>query len=513
MTPDPASLLPVALRAAELAADLMRTRRPVRLTEKHDRDLVSDVDIAIERQVRAMLEQATPDIGFLGEEEGLTGDSGAGWLWTLDPIDGTSNYAHGIPLCAMSLALLHDGRPVVAVIDAPFLGQRYHAVQGAGAFIGDQQLAVSATRHLRDAIVSMGDYATGPGADRTNEKRLALTVQLAPRVHRLRMIGTAALDLAWVAEGRLDASITLTNSPWDMSAGVLIAREAGASVIDSDGSPYTLRSAATIAAAPALVDQLVLLVHSSDSASTPEHDPAPERTSPYASIDAPLLSSKVLLFDFDGPVCDFSGALPGDAARRLGEVIAAGAGVPVPALSATGAVGGDLLEVLAAAKTLGPETARKADAEITGIELAAAGKAAPAAYVHEAIAACRDSGRVPAIISRHSVAAVRAWLARFGLDDQIRHVFAAGDYPPGHLRFLSDHITDAVSRLEAAPRDCALMTANPDHVTIARQAGLRSIGYARTATIRDHLSDAGAEGIVLSLADLTLRLRARPLSR
>src|SRR5262245_20454469 len=129
MTTDPESLLPVALRAADAAADMMRNRRPASVTEKHDRDLVSDVDIGIERQIRSLLEEVTPDIGFLGEEEGRTGEARAGWLWTLDPIDGTSNYAHGIPLCATSLALLHQGSAVLGVIDTPFLGHRYHAIE------------------------------------------------------------------------------------------------------------------------------------------------------------------------------------------------------------------------------------------------------------------------------------------------------------------------------------------------------------------------------------------------
>src|SRR5260370_38166348 len=117
MTPDPGSLLPIALQAADIAAALMRTKRPATLTEKNDRDLVSDVDLAIERQVRAHLADATPDIGFLGEEEGQTGAPAGGWLWTLDPIDATSNFAPGIPLCATSLALLHHGRPVLGGID------------------------------------------------------------------------------------------------------------------------------------------------------------------------------------------------------------------------------------------------------------------------------------------------------------------------------------------------------------------------------------------------------------
>src|SRR5947208_11225084 len=165
MTPDPESLLPAAMRAADIAAEMMRTRRPATLTEKNDRDLVSDGDLAIERQVRAHLADASPGTGFLGEEEGQTGGPAGGWMWTLDPIDGTSNFAHGIPLCATSLALLHDGRPVLGVIDAPFLGQRYHAIEGHGAYIGEDRLSASSTAHLRDAVVAVGDYATGPRAD------------------------------------------------------------------------------------------------------------------------------------------------------------------------------------------------------------------------------------------------------------------------------------------------------------------------------------------------------------
>src|SRR6266567_6557036 len=148
MTPDPGSLLPVALQAAEIASGLMRARRPASVTEKHDRDLVSDVDLAIERQVRAHLAEATPDIGFLGEEEGQSSGPAGSWLWTLDPIDGTSNFAHGIPLCATSLALLHDDRAVVAVIDAPFLGERFHAAEGQGAFAGTHRLSARATTRL-----------------------------------------------------------------------------------------------------------------------------------------------------------------------------------------------------------------------------------------------------------------------------------------------------------------------------------------------------------------------------
>jgi myo-inositol-1(or 4)-monophosphatase len=277
---DPRALLPAAFQAADAASRMMRTRKPETLTEKSDRDLVSDVDLAIERAIRHHLAAASPGIAFLGEEEGRTGDPAAGWVWTLDPIDGTSNFAHGLPLCTTSLALLHDGRPVLAVIDAPFLGYRYHAIEGQGAYAsstgtsstgtsstgashpgaGGTRMSVSSISRLRDAVVAIGDYAVGEDADRKNEARLAVTARLASRVHRIRMLGTAALDLAWLAEGRLDASITLGNKPWDTSAGVLIAREAGAEVVDTDGRRHELSSAATIAGPPALIPQLLPLL-------------------------------------------------------------------------------------------------------------------------------------------------------------------------------------------------------------------------------------------------------------
>jgi myo-inositol-1(or 4)-monophosphatase len=263
--PDLGSLLTVALRAADTAAGMIQARYPESVIEKHDRDLVSDVDIAIEKEVRQQLAKATPSIGFLGEEEGRTGDPASGWLWILDPIDGTSNFAHGMPLCAVSLALLRGSRAVVAVVDAPFLGQRFHATKGRGAFKGNERLSASNVGQLRDAVVAVGDYATGPQADRKNELQLALTAQLAPRVHRMRMLGTAALDLAWVAAGYLDGSIILDNKPWDTAAGALIAQEAGAHVTDSSGIPHSLNSTFTIAAGPSLIDKLISLLHVADS--------------------------------------------------------------------------------------------------------------------------------------------------------------------------------------------------------------------------------------------------------
>ncbi|GAA0593138.1 inositol monophosphatase family protein [Actinomadura livida] len=254
MTDAPTALLPVALRAAEIASDLVRTRVPGLLTAKGDRDMASEVDYAVERAVRDYLKERTPDIAILGEEEGISGDTAGDLMWAIDPVDGTANFVRNIPLCGFSLGLIERGRPVVGVIDLPFLGTRYHAAQHTGAYLEDRRIQASMTTDLKDAIVAIGDYAVGEGAEAKNRQRIALTERLAANVQRIRMLGSAAIDLAWVAEGKLDASITLSNKPWDTAAGVIIAREAGAMVIDKDGTDHTLKSAATIATTSTLAN-------------------------------------------------------------------------------------------------------------------------------------------------------------------------------------------------------------------------------------------------------------------
>jgi myo-inositol-1(or 4)-monophosphatase len=260
MTASPGALLPAAIEAVAIANELIRSRLPGLLTAKGDRDMASELDFAVERAVRAHLRERTPGVAILGEEEGVSGDPDSELLWALDPIDGTANLVHGMPLTGVSLGLLYEGRPVLGVIDLPFLDARYWAVEHAGAYVGDRRIAASRTAGLRDAVVAIGDYAVGVDADEKNHLRLALTEHLAGRAQRVRMLGSAAIDLAWVAEGKLDASMTMSNKPWDTAAGVIIAREAGAVVIDQDGSDHTSSSAATIAVAPGVVEELLALV-------------------------------------------------------------------------------------------------------------------------------------------------------------------------------------------------------------------------------------------------------------
>ncbi len=254
------NLLPIAVEAVDRASTVLRERAPGQVTIKGDRDPATEVDYAIERDVRAFLLERAPEVGFLGEEDGRFGASDSGFMWALDPVDGTVNFIHGVPLCGVSLGLVHRETPVLGVIELPFLGCRYSAVLGGGAFRGTDRIQVQSHHELQDAVVAIGDYAVGEDSAAENARRLRLTEHLAAAVQRVRMFGSAATDLAWVADGRITACVMLSNKPWDTVAGVLIAREAGADVIDRHGRPHTLHSDSTVAVAPRLRNALVDLL-------------------------------------------------------------------------------------------------------------------------------------------------------------------------------------------------------------------------------------------------------------
>lgn len=260
--------LDIAWQAAAIGSKTLGSSRPGTVKHKGDRDLVTDIDMAIQHEIADFLRIATPDVELLAEESTQQPDiAAAEWLWVLDPIDGTSNFAHGLPLCAVSLALMHRGSAVIAVTQAPLLGRTYHAVKDRGAFLNGQPITVSRTENLAEAIVSLGDYAVGPDAASQNRQRLALTAHLVPLVERIRMVGAATLDLAFVAEGALDACVMMSNKPWDTAAGALMAREAGALVTDARGDSHTYQAYSIVAAAPAIADELATAVSAANAGS------------------------------------------------------------------------------------------------------------------------------------------------------------------------------------------------------------------------------------------------------
>ena len=197
---DDRQLLALAKQATSLACELIRSRAPHTLTSKGDRDLTSDVDTAVEQLLRDFLRQHTPNLGFLGEEGGDT-DPVDGSRWILDPIDGTINYLHGLPLCAVSLSFTRNDITLVGVIDMPFLRGQYYALSNHGSYANGQRLRVSTTQTLNAALVSVDQYAFGVGANYANRARHQLIEHLAPRAQRVRMLGASAIDLAWTAQG------------------------------------------------------------------------------------------------------------------------------------------------------------------------------------------------------------------------------------------------------------------------------------------------------------------------
>ena len=182
------------------------------------------------------------------ERRNGTGVDASEW-WTLDPIDGTVNFAHDVPLFAVSLAPIRDQRPVLGVADLPAMDSRYWAAQGHGAHRDGRALKVRDVDRLDDAVLAIGDYAVGPGATDKNRIRLNVTELLQAGPYESGCSARRPSTLRGWQEGRLDASVTLSNRSWD-AAGVIIAREAGAVVLDYDGSQHTTGSAATIATAP-----------------------------------------------------------------------------------------------------------------------------------------------------------------------------------------------------------------------------------------------------------------------
>ena len=183
--------------------------------------------------------------------------------WVLDPIDGTINLARNSPLCTISLSLVLDGQPVLGIVDAPLLGERFIARRGGGAYLNGRPITVADIEDLHEPIIAVADFKVGRGSAGENRVHLALLAAFAHHSLRVRMHGSAALDLAWLAAGRVNATVMLSNLPWDVTAGLLVVREAGGMVFDHDGSEHEDRSEYTLASAPALADVVRQVVQGS----------------------------------------------------------------------------------------------------------------------------------------------------------------------------------------------------------------------------------------------------------
>ncbi|RAI45545.1 inositol monophosphatase family protein [Rhodoplanes roseus] len=200
-------------------------------------NFVTAADRKAEETLKAELEKARPGYGFLGEEGGLQAGSDPSHTWIVDPLDGTTNFLHGIPQFAISIALQRDDTIVAGVIYNPANEELFIAERGKGAFLNDQRIRVAGRQRLADAVICCGLPHLGRGDLAQFRKEFAVVQE---RVAGLRRFGAAALDLAWVAAGRFDAFWERNLSPWDMAAGILMIREAGGYVSDCEGGDQML---------------------------------------------------------------------------------------------------------------------------------------------------------------------------------------------------------------------------------------------------------------------------------
>lgn len=259
------NVLETALSAATAAGDLLKDyfQNGVTMrTKSASVDLVSDADLNAERAIASAIRCHHPSHSILGEEEN-TGDIDAEHLWVIDPLDGTTNFAHGIPHFAVSIAYYRTGEPQVGVIFNPIREDWFTAVAGKGATHNGKPIHVGTQRQLNEALIGVGFYY-----DRGEmmEATLAAIQQLfRHQIHGIRRCGTASLDLAMVASGQLGAFFEYQLSPWDFAAGRLLIEEAGGKVSTCAGQKLPLRKTTVLASNRLLHDAMLKIVRRDES--------------------------------------------------------------------------------------------------------------------------------------------------------------------------------------------------------------------------------------------------------
>ncbi len=217
----------------------------LQVSRKGPADFVSEADRRAERILRAELSRARPSFGLLMEESGATPGSDEERLWIVDPLDGTTNFLHGIPHFAISIGLEERGEITAGVIYEPLRDELYWAEKGVGAYLNRRRIRVSSRARIEDAVLATGiPFGARPG----KEDFLAVIRPMMELTAGVRRFGSAALDLAYVAAGRYEGFWEFGLAPWDVAAGIVIVREAGGLVCDIDGGGDMLRGGSIIAA-------------------------------------------------------------------------------------------------------------------------------------------------------------------------------------------------------------------------------------------------------------------------
>jgi myo-inositol-1(or 4)-monophosphatase len=235
----------------------------LQVSRKGPADFVSNADRRAEKILKDELKRARPEFGFLMEESGEEVGSQPQNRWIVDPLDGTTNFLHGLPHFAISVGLEQFGEITAGVIFDPLRDELFWADKGSGAYINDRRLRVSARTSLDQALVGCGlPVQSWKG------RKMGFTAQMnamADQVAGLRRLGTASLDLAWIAAGRQDAFWEYGLKPWDIAAGILILREAGGRIGKLDGDEDLLGEGTIVAANSALYDKVVEVLQAAGS--------------------------------------------------------------------------------------------------------------------------------------------------------------------------------------------------------------------------------------------------------
>jgi len=251
--------LNIAVKAARRAGGIInRAARDVELLKvsaKRDKDFVTEVDKAAEAAIIGVLQEAYPDHAILAEESGASGDPET--VWIIDPLDGTTNFIHGFPQYAISIAQQHKGVLQHAVVYDPTKNELFTASRGAGAFLNERRIRVSKRAKLDEVLLGTGfPFRYFEHVD----AYLGIFRDMMHKTAGVRRPGAAALDLAWVAAGRIDGFWELGLSPWDMAAGALIITEAGGLVGDLTGEPNYLDTGNIVGGNPKVFAQLLQII-------------------------------------------------------------------------------------------------------------------------------------------------------------------------------------------------------------------------------------------------------------
>ncbi len=258
-------LLQTAHVAAIQAGQVIKERNdhPRKVRLKGPRDLVTDTDTAAQMAAVRVILERYPDHRIIAEEDPHqhpTAEGGwtipEGVVWVIDPLDGTSNFVNHVPVVCASVGVIVDGQPAAGAIFDPLRGEMFEAALGAGVTLNGRPLEAPGRAALEDSIIGL-DWAREPAV---RERILASVIAFAPHCRTVRALGSAALALAYVAAGRLQAYFNLNLQPWDTGAGAVMIREAGGDLRRPDGSDWKPGDAALVAGHPELVDELVRLM-------------------------------------------------------------------------------------------------------------------------------------------------------------------------------------------------------------------------------------------------------------